>query len=425
MLERRRGPALPLLLLLLAGGCAAWFSGEAPELAAWRAQASELRGLAFTRRVPLDWITRGKLPELVREELADAVREGYATRYRDAAAALGLIPPDLDLVELQIRLNQEQIAGFYSVKKRRMYVLVDGPQLDDAIVIHELVHALQHQHFRRTLELMQALRRNDDVVLALGAAAEGDAMLVMQLYRSGDGELGAEGAELQRTWLRHDLETPSGLLAEVPRIVRLGLLFPYAAGFDLAEQVYRAEGRAGLDHLLRDAPLSSLRVRRPQSRHDVEFLRLPSARAEELAGPGCRAGHDNVAGVVALGALFADHGGAPASAPLEGSWSGDRFLRLDCPQGPELLWVTRWTTPEAATDFAAAYRAIAPKVARVAPLAGIPEVVVRDRTALVATPRLAEEADLLLRGTEVRTYATLGSWVEDGCFPESPCPGGI
>jgi cyclohexadienyl dehydratase len=395
---------------------------QAAQLDAWRSQASLLRGLPFVQRVPLRWITRDDLPDLVRSELADVIAAGYAEDYRDAAAALGLVPPELDLVELLVRLNQDQIAGLYSVRRREMFVLGGAAQPDVPIVIHELVHALQHQHFAGTLELMQGLRHNDDVVLALGSAAEGDAMLVMLLHSLGGSELPPSNAETLRAGLRAQLDAPFGLLAEVPRIVRVSLLFPYASGFDLAERAYRAEGLAGLDRMLRDPPLSSLRVRRPELEHPVEFVRIPARRAAELAGPRCRAAHDNVAGMVGIEALFADHGAAEASAALEASWSGDRFLHLDCPGGAELLWISRWTSAPAAAEFAAAYTRIAASVARVAPLAGLPRATARGRAVLVSTPRLARAARALLGATEVRAYADFAAWRGDDCFPESPCP---
>ncbi|HXZ86329.1 MAG TPA: transporter substrate-binding domain-containing protein [Myxococcota bacterium] len=391
-------------------------------LEGWRATASELRGLPFVQRVPLFWLTRAELPQLVRGELADVLGDDYATPYRDAIAAIGLVPRDLDLGGLMIRLNQDQIAGLYSVQHRAMYVLGNSAQADVPIVIHELVHALQHQHFPRGLELMQKLRRNDDVVLALGAAAEGDAMLAMLRYSLGSGPLSPEAAQTLRAGLREDLEHPSGMLAQVPRIMRVSMLFPYAAGFDMAERSFRAEGREGLDRMLRDPPLSSLRVWRPDAAQPVEFVGLPLARAAALAGRGCRAGHDNVVGAVGLEVLFADHGAPQASAALEPAWSGDRFARVDCPRGAQLLWVTRWTTPEAAAAFASAYAGIASSVAKVAPLAGTPRAELRGRTVLVATPRLARAADALLPATELRSYAGFADWVRDGCFPESPCP---
>jgi hypothetical protein len=416
-----------LVALGLLASCTGWLTREEPEdprLLEWRSEASALRGLDFSRRVPLFFITRDDLPELVRIELADVIESGYATDYRDAAAAFGLIPRELDLVDLLIRLNQDQIAGLYSVKRRAMYVLGGAAALPNRpIVIHELVHALQHQHFPRTLELMQALRHNDDVVLALGAAAEGDAMRVMALYESHEKEwVPDELSRAMRSGFRRDLEAPSGMLAEVPRIVRASLIFPYAAGFELAERAYRAEGRAGIDRMLRDAPLSAQRVRRADAQHDVEFLRLPAALAAQRAGEGCSAGHDNVAGVVGIESLFADHGAAQAGSALEASWSGDRYLHLRCPAGDELLWVTRWTSPQAAADFAVAYGRVAASIARGGRLAGVPRARAHGRTALAATPDLFLAAAELEAALEIRAYPGLTDWVRDACFPESPCP---
>src|SRR4029453_14343792 len=117
--------------------------------------------------------------------------------------------------------------------------------------------------------------------------------------------------------------------------------------------------------------------------------------------PGGRAGNDNGAGAMGMEALSADHGAPEAGAPLEPDWSGDRFLRVDCPRGVELLWITRWTTPAAAAAFARAYAGIAPGVARMAPLAGIPRAEPRGRTVLVATPRLADAADELVGASEI------------------------
>jgi len=407
--------------------CAGWWAREAPDdprLRELREAASALRGLEFRSRVPLHWITREDLPELIRIELEEVIESGYATDYRDAYAALGLIPGDLDLADLLIRLNQDQIAGLYSVKRRAMYVLGGAELPNPPIVIHELVHALQHQYFPRTLELMQALRHNDDVVLALGSAAEGDAMRIMALYESQPGDrVPEEEARALREGFRSDLEQPRGMLAEVPRVVRASLLFPYAEGFELAQRVYRADGRAGLNRMLRDAPLSAQRVRFARARHDVEFVRLPAALAERAAGEGCSKGHDNVAGVVGIESLFADHGAAEAGHRLAPSWSGDRFLHLRCPGGDELLWVTRWISDEAAAEFADAYDRIAVSIAGgVGRLSGVPRARARGRSAIAATPHLLRAAGEIERALEIRAYPALGAWLRDDCFPESPCP---
>jgi hypothetical protein len=174
--------------------------------------------------------------------------------------------------------------------------------------------------------------------------------------------------------------------------------------------------------MLREPPLSSQAVSSPDAPAAVEFVRLPARRAAELAGPRCRPGHDNVAGALGVEALLADHAGSEASDRFEQAWRGDRFLHVACPHGAELLWITRWATREDAQSFAAVYASLALRVASVAPLAAAPRVETRDRAVLVFTPRLAAGIDELFAAIQTRSYATLGEWLADDCFPESPCP---
>ena len=99
-----------------------------------------------------------------------------------------------------------------------------------------------------------------------------------------------------------------------------------------------------------------------------------------------------------------------------------RDTRSLCGADHELLWFTRWSDVEGARAFAAAYDEVADSIARVAPLASRPRVVVDGRTALVLTDRLADLAPLLLERSEVRAYRRLNEWIADDCFTESPCP---
>ena len=61
---------------------------------------------------------------------------------------LGLVPPEFDYEEGTFRLLESQLAGFYEYRDKKMYVAsdLDGPSTDQALA-HELVHALQDQHY--------------------------------------------------------------------------------------------------------------------------------------------------------------------------------------------------------------------------------------------------------------------------------------
>jgi hypothetical protein len=362
--------------------------------------------------------------DIVRAEL-EATYDGEQARYRDAYVALGALPPNFDLVEGLLALYEEQLLGLYSPRKRTMYVLAEPTAGYAApVVVHEFVHALQHQHFGRTFAVALELRRNDDLVSALGAAMEGDASLTMLGVEVGSPfQRDVPSAERMRTMFRTSLVRPNGVMAQVPVLLRVGLVFPYAEGTVFAARRYVNGGNAALDRTLRNAPISTAELSFPGHDPPVEFLDLPRrALAERLAARGCELGSDNVAGALTLQALFEHHAGPADRETLTRTWRGDRFLQLACGGTWELVWFTRWSSNEAARDFAGRYRAIAVSIGELAPLSGTPRVVVDGKTALVVTPGVLDQVASVLEGTEIRSYRDFEAWFADACFPESPCP---
>jgi hypothetical protein len=113
----------PLLAVLLASCAQLWLALDDPEMKRWRARASELRGLEFRRPVQLVWIEPGEVRALLRDELSDLLRDDYPIAYRDALAALGLLPANLDLAQTYLDVNVAQLGGLYSPRRRTMYVL--------------------------------------------------------------------------------------------------------------------------------------------------------------------------------------------------------------------------------------------------------------------------------------------------------------
>ena len=424
-----RGVGIGVGAVLLAACAESPPRAEPTPIARWQHRTSELRELAFEDPVGFRWVTRAQFPKIVRWELAESYTAQFVERYSDAYAAMGLLPPDLDLLETLLELLSDQLVGLYSPYRRTLYVVREhedergGQSL--MIVVHELVHALQHQHFPATVDLLQGLRHNDDVVLAIGSTVEGDASLTM-LASDPNARLCREmedALSFQRSML-FELEEHSGMLARVPRLLRVSQIFPYAYGTPVAAGVYAEEGNRGLDAQLRDPALSTLRVRFPEEDHAVEFVGLPlEILAAELERRGCEIGHSNVAGMLTVRVFLEEYDPDRDPEALIRDWAGDRFVHVYCPDAWELAWLTRWTDAAAAADFARRYRAAAAAVARSSPLSGVPRVIEAGRTVLVLTPGLLAPAELFIRRSEFRSYRSFGEWKADNCFPESPCPG--
>ena len=417
-------PALGLCASALVVACAGVSEqGDDPVVASWKAEAVRLRGLEFAGPVRFRWLRPGDTSAIVREELESAYA-GDQARYRDAYVALGMLPPGIDLVETLLGLYEEQLLGLYSPRKRTMYVVADpAAAYAGPIVVHELVHALHHQHFRRTLAVAMQLRRNDDLVSALGATMEGDASLTMLGVEGGGMRRDIQSAERVRSLFRESLTDPRGVMAQVPLLLQVGLVFPYAEGTVFAARQYSKGGNSALDRALENAPLSTAAVSLPEHRVPVEFVSLPRRElSEHLAVRGCELGADNVAGAVTIDTLFKQYQGVAERESVARTWRGDRFLQIACGATWELVWLTRWSSNAAAQDFASRYGSIAQQIAEQAPLSGTPTVMLDDRTALVVTPGLIDQAGALLEATEIRSYQDFDAWFSDACFPESPCP---
>ena len=417
-------PAL-FLLALLAGACA--LQPGVSALISYKRATESLRGLEFQRRFDFEFIDREQIPGLVRKMVEAAYPPGHVEAYRDAYAALGALPADIDLEQALLELQQDQLLGLYDPHTETMYVVRSGPDDDyqAATIIHELVHALQHQHFPELFAVQQTLRHNDDLVSALSTAIEGDASLTM-LARLPRRDRSVLTAGLLREVMLLDIQYPEGKLAEVPRLLRVSLLFGYAHGTSLAAVHYERAGNAGLDQFLRDPPIATVNALEPDQPVAVEFVSLPlEPLGEALAARGCSLGHHNVAGALTVGVIFEDHEGqdrAPGLDLLLADWKGDRFVHARCGDQWELAWLTRWRSEAAANAFASRYRGIAASIAVAAPLSGEPELMRAGRTVLVYTPGLVAELELILDGAEIRRYPSLASWIGDDCFTESPCP---
>jgi hypothetical protein len=429
-------PAL-LVAFALASGCRSTplgpVTGRVPAdpIDLWVQSAESLRGLELLRPVAVRPLVRSEAGAMMREEMAQLMSPAELDAYRDAYAALGVLPPDIDLLALFADIYGEQMVGRYSPREGALYLIDPKTPIAyarETVAVHELVHALQHQHAPHALELSERLRHNDDVVSSLSGALEGDASFTMLGAEDGDAESARDltSARRFRNEMLADLAAPSGPLLRAPLAVRLSVVLPYASGVMLAARRYAEGGNAALDALIQDGPLSTseLIAEGLEARGlETAFVRLPLADMERALPAGCVLGHHNVAGSLTLLALFESQGVAEAeSQELARGWLGDRFVRIDCASGAELLWLTAWRSEAAAERFESAYRSIAVALARNAPLAGNP-VLRRERSrVLVFTPGMAPLAGLAL-GAELRSYTGLGSWIADGCFgEESGCP---
>ena len=103
-------------------------------------------GMELREPVRIEERTREELVRYLRFKLDEELPEEEARARVDAYALLGLVPPDLDLRDVLMRLYTEQVAGFYDPDSTALFVMDDQPPADlRSVLLHELVHAVQDQ----------------------------------------------------------------------------------------------------------------------------------------------------------------------------------------------------------------------------------------------------------------------------------------
>lgn len=205
------------------------------------------------------------LEQSFREDMPRQALEGTGTALR----ALGVVPPDFDYAATVVRLLRADLAGLYDPTYGALFLReqLQGEALR-ATLLHELVHALQDQHYELG-ELTRYREDGGDAASALSALAEGDATSAMF-----DGMLAVHGKtalDLSDDLLLQQFEDATSA-ADAPPLLRRSLLAPYVDGLRFVQALRRRGGFAEVDRVWRKLPTST-----------EQILHLDKYDAQELA----------------------------------------------------------------------------------------------------------------------------------------------
>ncbi len=343
-------------------------SGPSAERVAGRVE-EVARGVERVRELEFDRMPRVRLvspAEARRAGLAELDRQVPLRRQRTEERLLellGLLPPDARLRDLVGTALTGEVAGYY-IPRSDTLALVRGAGLGgllaEVALAHELTHALEDQRFGIEPHGASGFLRDRSV--AESALHEGTATLVMVDYVALSQGLGRQlPADLRRRVLDElrgvALPASSGL----PRYVREGLVFPYAAGARFVNRIQGRGGWAAVDRAFgRDAPVSSEQLIHPGKYEAGERpvrVRLGGYRAELPEGARVAARGD--LGEFDTAQFLRDGNGRRRSEEAAAGWGGSTFELWRLPGGGDVLamgWA--WDTPSGTpSEFAAAARA--------------------------------------------------------------------
>jgi hypothetical protein len=320
------------------------------------AQVVAIRGLQPTAKVAREIIDEARLREIFTEQFDEESPPAYVAANERMYKALGLLPEDADLKQMQLDMLSAGVAGFYRDDEKKMYVVSRSGSLsaeDKVTYAHEYTHALQDQHYTVFKDQKKVLDRSD-WILARQAVYEGDASVAMSYWLAGNltpEELatilqGGSGAEQQ------------AVLDSMPAILRETLLYPYTTGAFYVQAAQASGGWPAVDDFYARMPESTEQILHPEAYAAKEApvkVTVPKDLAKDL-GSGWSVALEDTFGEFQMG-IWLREGGSPTAAAntAAAGWGGDRLAVIDGPDGAWALAMrTAWDTADDATEFDAA-----------------------------------------------------------------------
>ena len=336
------------------------------------ARVEEIRGLTFEEEVPVDVISREEFRAENDElfvELNDSERVEANTTYE----ALFMVDRETDAVAELEAMYGGAVEGYYEPSTDQVVVVSDtpeSPELDEIVLGHELLHALQDQHY----DLTSYDRETIDQDNAKNGLIEGDAVWVDTEYE--------DRCTDEWNCISPSDSEPAGS-QDVNWGIYLTLFQPYSDGPDYVDHLLESgDGWAAVDAAYDDPPRSSSTVihhedREPvdvtvedRSTGDWEPFEVGDAAATETVGEagmvsmlGAGALDRTQPSVIDADELVGDDLEPHYDHPYTDGWAGDELaIYVDADAGATptaadtgYVWETEWRSTEDAREFATGY----------------------------------------------------------------------
>ena len=325
-------------------------------MARLQALAVNVRRLPFVRPV----VSEVRNATSITERLSAMMEDEDLTEAAQVYEAIGLLPRGTDVRLLLESVLGEQVVGYYDPDESRMVIRDDVMDLLNAggataaepegILVHELVHALQDQHYN--LQGLYDQERTVDADGALRALVEGDATLAMVAHgarRAGDVQTLAvqiSGNVPTLEEMMVDTAMPQGgmSLSQAPAIVRATLVVPYLAGLRFCAFWAGQGGWDAIDRHYAQLPQSTEQILHPEKSAAGEMpvaIVLPP-----LEGLGEVVAEETL-GELELAVYLGQGRPSGVDAVAAEGWGGDRLRVYRTGTGPEdtaFVWATMWDT---------------------------------------------------------------------------------
>jgi hypothetical protein len=266
---------------------------------------------AFEKKVAVD---RGKLSARDKRDIE---------RSEAQLRAVGLIGPDVDIVDAVGSLQTSGVLAYYDPKTKK--ITVKGTDLRDVstriTVAHELTHALQDQHFDlQKLERRAAARHGSTVLRTI---AEGDAVRIEDAYT--ETLSSADQRAHERANAQMSQEVQSEIAAQnVPDTLSMVFQAPYVLGPSMLDAVLAKERDAGVDALFEQPPTADAAFVTPST--VIDHRTFQRVRPPSLLPGEERSGKADVFGALSLFQVLSSRIDNATALSAADAWDGDAMV---------------------------------------------------------------------------------------------------
>jgi hypothetical protein len=333
--------------------------------------------LPIKREVKRQLVSRDEVEAYVTRHTSEDEDAKRLRRSELVLKKFGLLPRDFDLGKFLVALLKEQVAGYYDPKTRTVNLLDWlGVDQQKPVLAHELTHALQDQSFNlekymkppeadlsRKKEITAQDIENDEVSTTRQAVVEGQAMVVLVDYMLEPMGLSLKDSPQVVQSLKDGMLVGTADAVQfrnAPIYMKEALTFPYRYGIDfIADLLIKGGKEKAFAELFRNPPRTTRQIMEPQTYLSGEHL-------EPMNVPDFRQVFKNYerfdvgsVGEFDVAVLVDQYAGAQISNRLYPHWRGGYYYAVRSKGNPAaplgLLYASRWSSPEKASNFAAIY----------------------------------------------------------------------
>jgi hypothetical protein len=321
---------------------------------------ARLRGLEPTAPILKGVKSRDEISRYLKERVQEDYDQDRLQKEGRLLKKLGLIPSTIDYGEFLLKLLTGQVGGFYDPDKKTLFIASWLPvEEQKPVMVHEIAHALQDQHFdvERILKEDRDLD-DDDRVLAHQALLEGDGMAVMLDYflepvKRHFADL-PDLAFVMRTQIS-SMQTQYAVFKSAPPFLQETLLFPYGYGASFLQQAWKQNPSwQSINKIYSDLPVSTEQIIHPEKYFSNRDAPKP-VDAEALVmklGGNWKIAYKNVFGEFSLSLLLSQHLVGERARRSAAGWGGDQVLLLENGSGRDAVLVsTLWDTADDSEKF--------------------------------------------------------------------------